>query len=77
MAVPPPAAAPGRVASGSPPPVGGPGAERTGGVGWGREAERGPRTGRGGWLGPTVPAAAAGGSPAAAEEGRRRGRGRS
>lgn len=41
MAVPPPAAAPGRVASGSPPPVGGPGAERTGGVGWGREAERG------------------------------------
>lgn len=40
MAVPP--ATPGWVASGSPPPVGGPGAERTGGVGRGREAERGP-----------------------------------
>lgn len=75
MAVPP--ATPGWVASGSPPPVGGPRAERTGGVGRGREAERGPRTGRSGWLGPTVPAAAAGGSPVAAEEGRRRGRGRS
>lgn len=75
MAVPP--ATPGWLASGSPPPVGGPGAERTGGVGRGREAERGPRTGRSGWLGPTVPAAAAGGSPVAAEEGRRRGRGRS
>lgn len=31
-----PRAAPGRVASGSPPPVGGPGAERTGGVDPGR-----------------------------------------
>lgn len=72
-----PLATPGWVASGSPPPVGGPGAEHPGGVGRGREAERGPRTGRGGWLGPTVPAAAAGGSPVAAEEGRRRGRGRS
>lgn len=40
MAVPP--ATPGWVASGSPPPVGGPRAERTGGVGRGREAERGP-----------------------------------